>query len=124
MPRSDEVLVLDMLIAARKIQRFADGLTRETLEDNEMATSAIVREFQVMGEAARIVSDTFKANHNDIPWKAIRGLRNRVIHEYFRVDLDIVWQTIEDNLPTLIAQLDALIPAADGSENEDTDSIR
>ena len=121
MARRDEVLVLDMLIAARKIQRFSAGMTRDTLEDNEMAVSAIVREFQVIGEAARMVSDDFKTQHAVIPWKTLRGLRNRVIHEYFRVDLDILWQTIEDNLPVLITQLEPLVPDVDDTEKDDTD---
>ncbi|MEL6310375.1 MAG: HepT-like ribonuclease domain-containing protein [Chloroflexota bacterium] len=73
MPRSDDVVILDMLIAAQKIQRFSKGLTRETIADNEMAISAIVREFQVIGEAARMVSDEFKAKNDDIPWRAIRA---------------------------------------------------
>ena len=118
MPRKDAALLLDMLLAARKIQRYSSGLTRKTLLEHEMASSAIIREFQVMGEAARIISDPFKGEHDNIPWKVIAGLRNRVIHEYFRVDLDLLWQTIADDLPPLIAQLEAIVSAFDEDDME------
>lgn len=117
--RRDETLLLDMLIASRKIARFAEGLTQDGLASNEMAASAIMREFQVVGEAARMVSEEGRASYSQIPWKAISGLRNRLVHEYFNIDFDILWQTIHDDIPTLIAQLEALV-----TPNEDDDGPR
>lgn len=111
MARNDIALLLDMLLAAQKIVRFSENLTRETLVDEEMALSAIVREFQVIGEAGRMVSDETKAEHSQIQWQAISGLRNRVIHEYFRIDLDILWLTIQDDIPDLIKELNLIIPS-------------
>jgi uncharacterized protein with HEPN domain len=115
--RRDEVLLLDMLIAAQKVSRFAKGLTRETLETNEMAASAIMREFQVLGEAARVVSDEGKKNYTKISWKAISGMRNKLIHEYFNIDFDILWETIRDDIPSLTTQLEALVPPDDEEDN-------
>jgi len=122
MPRKDSALLLDMLLAAQKILRFTNGLTRETLADAEMALSAILREFQVIGEAARMLSDDAKAKHSHIPWRVIAGLCNRVIHEYFNIDLDILWATIENNLPKLIQQLEAIVPVAPDDEKSSEDN--
>ncbi|MCB9460330.1 MAG: DUF86 domain-containing protein [Anaerolineaceae bacterium] len=107
--RRDETLLLDMLIAARKIVRFTDGLTQASLATNEMAASAIMREFQVVGQAARMISDEGKASYSQIPWKVISGMRNHLVHEYFNIDFDILWQTIQDDIPTLIGQLETLV---------------
>lgn len=117
--RRDETLLLDMLIAARKISRFADGLNRETLETNEMAASAIMREFQVLGEAARVLSDEGKKNYSQIPWNVISGMRNRLIHEYFNIDFDILWETIRNGIPSLTTQLEAVVPADDEEDNSE-----
>ena len=111
MARKDEALMLDMLLAAQKIIRFSENVTRETLADEEMALSAIVREFQVIGEAGRMVSNDSKAEYIQIQWTEISGLRNRVIHEYFRIDLDILWVTIQNDIPQLIKELQIIIPS-------------
>jgi uncharacterized protein with HEPN domain len=72
--------------------------------------SAVIREIQVLGEAARLVSDETRTAHPEIAWSAISGMRNRVIHEYFNIDLDIVWQTIRDDIPALAEQLALIVP--------------
>jgi uncharacterized protein with HEPN domain len=111
--RSDEALLLDMLIAARKILRFTQGMSFADFGANDMAQSAVIREFQVIGEAARLVTDETQAAHSEIDWYAIAGMRNRLVHEYFAIRLDVVWQTIQEDIAALIAQLDALIPPDD-----------
>ncbi len=108
--RNDETFLLDMLLAARKIQKFATGLTKEQFYESELHQSAIIREFQVIGEAARQVSETAQNAHPEIAWAMIAGMRNRLIHEYFRVRLETVWNTIEQDISPLIAQLEPLIP--------------
>lgn len=109
--RRDDALLLDMLIAARKIHRFTAGMTREDFVTNEMAQSAVIREFQVIGEAARMVSDETRTTYHTIQWPVIAGLRNRLIHQYF--EIDIVWDTIQNDLPGLIEQLEDIVPPKD-----------
>jgi len=109
----DESHYLDMLIAARKVQAFAAGLTEEAFYESELHQSAIIRELQVVGEVARQVSDEGKAAHPEIPWAEIAGMRNRLVHEYFRISLEIVWQVVKNDIAPLIAQLDPLIPPED-----------
>lgn len=111
--RSDDALLLDMLLALRKIQRFTQGLDEGGFRTHELVQSAVIREFQVLGEAARLVSDTTQRQYNAIPWRVIAGMRNRLVHEYFDVRLDVVWETIQRDLPVLLAQLEAVVPLED-----------
>ena len=71
---------------------------------------AILKSVEIIGEAASRISEETKAGHPDIPWAEIIGLRNRLVHAYFAIQIDIVWQTVQEDLPPLIAQLEALVP--------------
>ena len=115
--RSDDALLLDMLLAARKIRQFTSGMSQAGFNDSEMAQSAVIREIQVIGEAARLVSNETKAKHTSILWSVISGMCNRIIHEYFNIDLSIVWDTIRDDIPPLIEQLERIVPPE--SEGDD-----
>ena len=115
MPREDSALLLDMLLSCQKIRKFTGDLSRDEFEENDLVQSAVLREFQVLGEAARMISDDGKSEYDNIPWRVISGLRNRIIHEYFNVDLDILWQTIQENIPELQEALEKIIP----DESED-----
>lgn len=111
--RPDNALLLDMLLAAQKVQRFAAGLSQEEFNNAEIVQSAVLREIQVIGEAARMMSEANTKKHTDIPWRVIAGMRNRVIHEYFDVDLDILWETVKVSIPALAKQLAPLVPEED-----------
>lgn len=111
--RSDAALLLDMLLALRKIERFTLALNEQVFQANELVQSAVIREFQVLGEAARLVTEPTKQQHETVPWRLIAGMRNRLIHEYFSVRLDVVWATIQQDVPQLIGQLESLVPAED-----------
>jgi len=108
--RSDDALLLDILLAARKIMRFMEGGTAADFEANEMLQSAVIRELQVIGEAARLVSEQGKSTYDTIPWSLISGMRNRLIHAYFDVRLDVVWQTASEDIPLLVTLLEKFVP--------------
>lgn len=108
--RSDDALLLDMLIAARKIIRFSAGMTFDAFEADEMAQSAVIRELQVIGEAARLVSEEAKTAYPAIDWRTMTGMRNRLVHEYFAIRLDVVWQTVVEDIPPLIDRLNDILP--------------
>jgi len=114
--RSDDALLLDMLIAARKIRRYVAGMTQEAFYANEMAQSAVIREIQVIGEAARLLTAETKARHSGIAWASMTGIRNRIIHEYFNIDLGIVWSSIHEDIPVVMAQLEKIVPPEDEGE--------
>ncbi len=108
--RRDEAYLLDMLLAARDAQKCAYGLTREQLEASRLHQLAVLKALETIGEAAAKVSESFWAAHPEIPWREIVGMRNRLVHAYFEVDLDEVWDTVRNDLPPLIAALEPLVP--------------
>jgi uncharacterized protein with HEPN domain len=106
----DDAVLLDMLIAAQRAVAFASGLTREQLGADLKTQSAVLHQLLVRGEAAKRLSDTFRDAHTDTAWKAIAGMRDRIIHGYDDVDLGEVWRTIDHDLPILMATLERLVP--------------
>ena len=110
MQRDDATRVRHILDAARKACEFASGRKRPDLEKDEMLALSLVRLLEIIGEAAGDVSEEYRAKHADIPWKKMIGLRNRLIHGYFDIDLDIVWDTVAGDLPPLIKALEKLVP--------------
>lgn len=94
-----------MIDAVAEALRFARGRTRKDLGGDRMLTLALIKDIEIAGEAASRVSEGFKRKHPAVPWRAVVATRNRLIHGYFEVDLDIVWRTIESDLPPLLASL-------------------
>ncbi len=116
MSKRDTLLLLDdMFQSAQKIKRYIAGLDFDSFISDEKTMDAVVRNFEVIGEAANRVDPGFKDANPEIEWKRIRGFRNRIVHEYFGIDYEIVWQIIEEYIDELIDWLDALI-----DKNEDT----
>lgn len=111
--QDDQIRVRHMLDASKKILTFTAGISRQTLEQDEMRQLALVRLIEIVGEAASRISPELQRAHPEIPWAAIIGMRNRLIHAYFSVDLDRVWETINISIPPLVAQLEAILPSAD-----------
>jgi len=100
-----------MLNAARAVLAFSAGLERGRFESDRKTQAAVLYELTVLGEAARRVSPEFQASHEEIRWREIKGLRNRLVHEYDRVDLDQLWRVLQKDAPDLIAKLEPLIPS-------------
>lgn len=108
--RRDDILLLDMLLAAREAAEFADGLTFETFERNRMAQLAILKAVEIVGEAASRIGAETKDAHPGIPWADIVGMRNRLVHEYSNVNLARVWEAVKRDIPRLIPQLESTVP--------------
>lgn len=106
----DDAYLLDMLLAARKVMKYAQGVDFERFDQDEILQDAIMRRIQIIGEAARKVSEEFKEEHPEIPWYEISGMRNKLIHEYFRVIPEKVWEAVERDVPVLIDLLEPLVP--------------
>jgi uncharacterized protein with HEPN domain len=107
--RNDQLLVGDMLEAARKIRSYCNGFSMEQFLDDDRTIDAVVRNFEIIGEAANRVHPDFRAANPQIDWDTLRGFRNRLIHEYFGVDHEIVWQIIETELNDFIDDLERLV---------------
>lgn len=106
----DEAYILDMLLSARDAQSVVEQLTREQFQSSRIHQLAALKALETIGEAASRISDMFRSEHPEIPWREIIGMRNRLIHAYFEVDLDKVWETVQDDLPPLIDCLQLLVP--------------
>ena len=106
MNRNDEIRLRHMLDAAREAVAFAQGRMRVDLRIDRQLALALVKDIEIVGEAAAAVTDSTQAELTDIPWQQIIAMRNRLIHAYYDVNLDLVWQTIQQDLPSLIASLE------------------
>lgn len=106
----DEVRLRHMLDAAREAQSFMVGRKRGDLDKDRMLVLALVKSVEIIGEAAFMMSETTKEMSPAIPWVDIIGMRHRLVHAYFDINLDILWRTVEHDLPTLIAQIESLVP--------------
>lgn len=106
----DDAYLLDMLLAARKVMKYAQGVDFERFDQDEVLQDAIMRRIQIIGEAARKVSAEFKDQHPEIPWYEISGMRNRLVHEYFKVITEKVWEAVVKDIPNLIDELEPLVP--------------
>ncbi|MBN2211363.1 MAG: DUF86 domain-containing protein [Sedimentisphaerales bacterium] len=98
-----------MFDAVREAIDFSKDKTREDLNNNRQLSLALVRLLEIIGEAANGVSESLRNEHEHIPWKGMAGMRNRLIHGYWDINLDIVWQTIQQDLPLLASQLEVLL---------------
>lgn len=102
----DSVRLQHMLEAAQEAPEFSQGATREDLETNRMLAHALVDCLNIIGEAARQVSPETRQDCPAIPWQEIIGMRNRLVHAYFDINNDVVWQTVKEDLPSLVAALE------------------
>jgi uncharacterized protein with HEPN domain len=105
----DDARLLDMLLAAKEVGRYTEGVTLEEFQRNRMLQHAVLRLVEIVGEAARNISAEFKTAHPEIPWSGIISMRNRLAHEYFRVTSDKVWEVVDKDLPALVGLIEPLV---------------
>lgn len=110
MPR-DRESILDMLDAIGLIQQYVQGVTREGFGRNVQIQDAVIRRIEVLGEVAKRVSAETRDSHPEVPWKNIAGMRDRVIHGYDSIDLNVVWDTIQQDIPRIAEPLRKLLDA-------------
>jgi uncharacterized protein with HEPN domain len=109
MPKDDFILMRHMLEAAQKAMSFAAGRSRSDLDEDDMLTFALMKAIEIIGEAASKVSPITRERFGDIPWYQIIGMRNRLIHAYDEVSLDVLWQTVMSNLPPFVELLERIV---------------
>ena len=110
MRKEDEIRLRHMLEAAQEAVSFARGRTREDLGTDRQLVLSLVKDIEILGEAASRVSEAAREQSPAIPWDEIIGMRNRLIHAYFDINLDIVWETVQEDLPGLISLIQPLVP--------------
>jgi uncharacterized protein with HEPN domain len=109
MQRDDSFCVRHILDAAHKAVAFSKAHAREDMDSHEMLALSLARLLEIIGEAAGGVSSDFREKHPDVPWKRMIELRNRLIHGYFDINLDIMWDTVVKDLPPLIDGLEDVL---------------
>lgn len=100
----------DMLQGAHRLQEFTVGLSYEAYQESVLLQSAVERQLEILGEAARQMSEAFRQAHPEIPWSDIIGQRNVIAHQYKKVQQERLWSVVTSEIPRLIAQLEPLIP--------------
>lgn len=101
--------VEDILKSIKKIEHYLAGMTLTKFKQDELVIDAVVRNFEIIGEASKHIPLSIQHSFPDIPWKEMQGMRNILIHEYFGVDAKILWHTTKKNLPFLQKQLEKLL---------------
>lgn len=107
--RNVQLYLQDILEAIKSIGEYTKGLTYADYTADKKTVDAVVHNLEIIGEAANNISNDFTAEHEDIPWQKMIGMRNKMVHEYFGVDQGIIWQTIQVDLPPLLELLKELI---------------
>jgi uncharacterized protein with HEPN domain len=107
--RSEQTLLADILDAITQVEVYTAGLDENAFSKDRKTQDAVVRNLEIIGEASSRLPDDFRSQHSDIPWALMRGLRNRIVHVYFGVDLQLVWEVIVDDLPPLKARIQELV---------------
>lgn len=107
--RNAQLLVADMIESGQKIMEYTNGLTYEQFLSDSKTIDAVIRNFEIIGEAANRLSEEFKDKNPEIEWHRLRGFRNRIVHDYSGIDYGIVWQVKEKFLPQTIELLMKII---------------
>ncbi|MEK7773100.1 MAG: DUF86 domain-containing protein [Deltaproteobacteria bacterium] len=109
----DASYLLDILLHAKDAAEFTADMSKEAFLSDHKCQFAVIRCFEVIGEAAKHLSKNTQMTNSDIPWAKMAKMRDLLIHAYQRVDLDEVWDTVKNDIPTLIASIERLIPPED-----------
>jgi uncharacterized protein with HEPN domain len=106
--RSWQERIEDILICAHNIHEFTAGMSLEEFLDDPRTVRAVAFEFTTMGEAARVIPEDIQERYPDVPWGKMQGIRNVLVHEYFRLDEEILWKAALEDIPPLIKALENL----------------
>lgn len=99
----------DILTSLENIAEYTKGLDLESFKSDKKTVDAVVRNLEIIGEAAKNIPKRLRNQYSKIPWEKMVGMRNKVIHEYFGVDVEILWQTLQEDLPELKKQIKGLV---------------
>jgi len=106
--RDPLVLLEDIMLAIQKICRYTSQMDHDAFLRDDLVIDGVARNLEIIGEAARQLPEEFKRVHTQISWTQIAGLRNRIVHDYFGLDLEIIWEIIQHDLPELEKQVHTL----------------
>lgn len=99
--KSDKAYIEHIRLSINKIKEYTSGFIKSDFEKNELVQDAVIRNIEIIGEATKNISENLKASYFDIPWRAMAGMRDKLIHDYMGVDIEVLWKTIEIDIPNL-----------------------
>jgi uncharacterized protein with HEPN domain len=110
MRKSEDISYLrDVLDAIERIETYVKGVRKDTFFDYLMMQDAVMHQIEIIGEASNRISDTFRELHPELPWMEMRAIRNKIVHDYRGIELEIVWDTVKNNLPSLKIKVKRLL---------------
>jgi uncharacterized protein with HEPN domain len=115
--KTDKIFLKHILDEIKFLQKETKGLTFEQFMENDLLKKACTRSLEIIGEAVKNLSPDFRKRHRDIEWKKIAGMRDKIIHFYFGVNWDIVWDVIEKRIPKLKEQIEGIIEVKKNGRN-------
>jgi uncharacterized protein with HEPN domain len=109
MKKDDTIYLRHILDAIVKIEKYTKDIDYKRFIEDTQIQDSVIRQLEIIGEATKHLSDTFRDKYPSIPWKKIAGMRNKLIHDYFGVDIDAVWNTVKDDIPKLKEEVSLII---------------
>ena len=107
--RNHLIYIKDIVEAMNKIEEFISGMSFEEFLNDDKTKSAVIRKFEVLGEATKNVSDIIRNNYSQVPWKEMAGMRDKLIHSYFGIDYELVWITIKKKIPEVKSMIQKIL---------------
>ncbi len=109
MKREQGDYIEDIISSINWIEKFIEGMSYENFSNDYKTYQAVIRMFEIIGEASKSISEELKIQYHEIPWREIISMRNKIIHEYFGINKKVVWLTIQEDLPVLKEQISKLL---------------
>lgn len=110
MKKPDDLSLLgDILDAILRVESYTLGITKEQFLENLMMQDAVMHQIEIVGEASNSISEEFRETHSSLPWSEMRAIRNKIVHDYRGINLQIIWDTVKNDLPLLKAQVRNLL---------------
>lgn len=109
MKKDNLVFLKHIIDAITRIREYTKSMSRDNFMKNHLVQDAVIRQIEIIGEATKRLSNEFKSRHSDVPWKDMAGMRDKLIHDYLGVDVAAVWDTVIEDIPELLNQLNKLV---------------
>ncbi len=110
MKKNEDILFLyDVLDAVKRIETYVQGVSKDIFFENLMMQDAVMHQIEIIGEASNRISEVFQYEHPELPWMQMRAIRNKIVHDYRGIELEIIWDTVNNDLPGLKTYVQRLL---------------